>query len=101
MSAPSGLPAIALGIVAVVGLISLWSWLGIGLIPWIFTLLSIIGAVLNARGKKSGFVVWIISNIGWVSWNIYIKEYAQCLLFLVYTGTSSYGLYKWSKDGNR
>ncbi len=64
MSAPQGLPGIMLGILLVIGMPLLWGWLGTDLIPWIFTMLSIIGAVLNARGKKSGFIVWIVSNLG-------------------------------------
>jgi len=104
MSAPQNLVgiiiAIVVGILMIPGVVSGdWGYM-IEYIPWFFTALSIIGAILNAKGKKSGFVVWIVSNVGWIGWNWYIGQLAQSSLFVVYTITSAYGLYKWSKDEN-
>lgn len=68
------------------------------MIAWIASILSIAGAILNARKMKIGFVIWIISNLIWAGLSIVKKDYAQTLVWLVYTVISIYGLCKWSED---
>ena len=63
--------------------------------------LATIGAVLNARGLISGFYVWIASNLILVTINFVTHHYPQALLFVVYCGTSSYGIYQWGKHDTR
>lgn len=67
-------------------------------IGWLITALSIIGAVLNAQKKLSGFYVWLVSNAGWVAYDLYIKNYPQAALFMVYFGISIYGIIIWLKE---
>jgi nicotinamide riboside transporter PnuC len=65
--------------------------------PWTLTALSIIGAILNIRKKRSGFAVYTIANIGWIIVNIYHGIYAQAVLFLVFTGLSIWGWIEWGR----
>lgn len=64
---------------------------------WIFSALSITGAVLNARGNIKGFYIWIVGNMCWVVYDAIIGEYAQSFLFLFFTGVCVYGIRQWKK----
>lgn len=64
---------------------------------WLLTIIMIIGAILNARKIRSGFIFWIISNVGWVFYNIYTKTYEQIPAWVVLTVVTSYGWYNWGK----
>lgn len=65
---------------------------------WVVTLAAICGALLNARQKVSGFYVWIVTNTCLVAYNVYQTQYAQAVLFLVYTGISVVGIISWRKQ---
>jgi nicotinamide riboside transporter PnuC len=67
------------------------------LIAWITTGLSIIGSILIAQKKISGFYVWIISNIFWVFINLYLGVIAQAFLFIFYIGLCIYSIIEWKK----
>lgn len=67
------------------------------LITWIVTLLSIIGAILNAQKKISGFYFWIVANSCWIIVDIHEGIYAQAGLFLFYVAVCIYGVHTWRK----
>ena len=67
----------------------------ISIMGWIATVLSIIGAILNAQKKTSGFYIWIIANILWVIYDLILQNYPQAVLFTVYAGISTYGIVVW------
>jgi len=70
--------------------------------PWTLTILSIIGAILNIKKRRSGFAVYTVANIGWIAVNIYYGIYAQAALFVVFTGLSTWGWIEWGhKNGDR
>lgn len=75
------------------------------MIGWIFSLMTIFGAVLNAKGNKWGFIVWIIANICWIIFNIITNTISQIPAWIVLTIISAYGFYKWSRmevqNGNK
>ena len=64
---------------------------------WIFTILSITGAILNVRKNRWGFILWIVANCGWIWVNYIIGLYEQIPVWIVYTIISTYGFYDWSK----
>jgi len=63
---------------------------------WILTLLAIVGVVLNAQKKVSGFYFWIPSNLGWLVVGIITGVWAQAALFGFYTFMCFYGIKKWN-----
>lgn len=71
------------------------------MITWALTLLSMIGVVLNARKKVSGFWFWAVANAGWVAVNYRQGLWAQALLFGFYFMVSLYGIWAWSREGGR
>lgn len=66
---------------------------------WILSVLSVVGAVLNAKLHWSGFVFWLASNAGWVIYDLHAHNYPQAALFFIYFGISLYGLISWLRKG--
>lgn len=65
-------------------------WIG-----WILSALSIIGALLNVKMIKWGFVFWIVANIGWVGFNLLTNTYEQIPIWIIFTIISAWGFWKW------
>jgi len=63
---------------------------------WGLTAASVLGAGLNAIGRRAGFTVWIFSNIGWVAANASRGLWPQAALFTAYLGFSVVGFFMWS-----
>lgn len=62
---------------------------------WLLTASSVLGAGLNACGRRSGFLVWIFSNFGWMIANASRGLYPEAALFLAYLGFSVVGFFMW------
>ena len=60
-------------------------------------MVSILGAVLNIKKKRSSFAVYTFANIGWIAVNLYHGIYAQAALFFVFTALSTWGWIEWGK----
>jgi nicotinamide riboside transporter PnuC len=67
------------------------------MIAWGITLVSVLGAVLNAKKSIVGFYIWVPANIAWVIYNTYNHQYAQAVLFVVYTVITVWGIIQWRK----
>lgn len=67
-------------------------------IKWLFTAIAFTGVLLNIGKKKLCFVVWGVSNTGFVITSFLEADYAVFLLFIGYNITSAYGYWKWRKD---
>ena len=65
------------------------------IIGWISTLLVLIGYFTNARGKyRTAMYTWIIGDIGWITYDIYIANISHLTLSLVIIAINTYGIYK-------
>lgn len=65
------------------------------ILAWAFTVLSLIGVVLNIKRQRSCFYFWAVANVGWIVVNLYYGIYAQAALFAVFFGTSIWGIVAW------
>lgn len=64
---------------------------------WIAMVLSLIGAALNVKMIRLGFLVWILSNVLWI-WIDIVKEIPQqAIVFVVYTAISIWGWISWGR----
>lgn len=74
-------------------------------LTWFLVFLSILGNVFVIYDRKTpGYVVWLIANAGWIAYNIYIAEYSQMALFVVYSLLAILGIfveYRKNKEGTR
>lgn len=68
------------------------------IITWSLTLLSILGAILNIKKRRSGFAVYTVANAGWIIVDIYHGIYAQAALFVIFTFLSVWGWIEWGRN---
>ena len=71
------------------------------IISWLITVLSLVGAIFNAKGNIWGFYIWVPANIAWVIYDFTIGQPAQASLFIAYTVITLFGIYAWRKKGIR
>jgi nicotinamide riboside transporter PnuC len=64
-------------------------------LEWAATILSIIGAILNAFLLKEGFYLWIVSDSMWIGIGIKNKMYGLALTFFVFLLISIIGIIYW------
>lgn len=62
---------------------------------WTLTVLSIIGTLYNLQKRVAGWIIWTISNIGWIISFVMKGLLAEATLFSVYLVLSIYGIFKW------
>jgi nicotinamide riboside transporter PnuC len=61
-------------------------------------LLSITGNILINHKKKFGFIIWIISNVFWITINFRsTPNYPQVLMYVVYVFINWDGFIKWKR----
>lgn len=60
----------------------------------IFMVLAIIGLLYVSRNKPLiANYFWLISNAGFITYNLSINEYEMATLFIIYEIISIYGIY--------
>ena len=68
-----------------------------GILGWIVTSLSLLGAYLNLKHNKYGFVLWVVSDFFWSAYDLGIGEYSQAFLFFLYAVFAAWGFMAWHK----
>lgn len=76
-------------------LIEFFSWENAS---WLLVFLSLAGNVFVVKKNVLGQWLWAISNIGWITYDLYIGAYPQAFLFLIYLGMCIWGIIAWSKS---
>lgn len=67
-------------------------------LSWILVILSLAGNYFVIKKNVLGQWLWATSNIGWVSYNLYIESYSQAFLFFIYLGMCTWGIISWSRS---
>lgn len=67
------------------------------LITWIVSFVALTGTILNANRNKSGFYLWLGTNMFWTVIDFRAGLYAQSALFFAYTLLAVKGLWTWTK----
>ena len=66
----------------------------IELLGWTSTALVLIGYILNAKQKfKLAMTVWIIGDIGWITYDFYIDNISHLVLSAVIISINLYGIF--------
>ncbi len=66
-------------------------------LSWILVILSLGGNVFVIKKNVIGQWLWALSNVGWITFDLYIGAYSQAFLFLIYLGMCVWGIIEWSK----
>ena len=67
------------------------------IIEWTATILSIIGAVLNAQLNIYGFYFFSIANLFWMSFSVKHKHYGLLVMNIVFLALNIYGIFIWAQ----
>lgn len=69
---------------------------------WICTVLVLIGFIGNAKGYyKTAMVTWILGDLGWIVYDIYINNLSHLVLSLVIIAINVYGIYRIIQNNNQ
>ena len=66
----------------------------IEVLGWTSTALVLLGYILNAKQKfKLAMTVWIIGDIGWITYDFYIDNISHLVLSAVIISINLYGIF--------
>ena len=65
------------------------------IIEWAATLLSGVGAIINANKSITGFYVWSVANILWISFALKHKHWGLLVMNVIFLGINIFGIYSW------
>ena len=67
----------------------------IEVLGWTSTALVLLGYILNAKTHfKAAMVVWIVGDIGWITYDFYIDNISHLVLSAVIISINLYGIYQ-------
>ena len=70
----------------------------IEVLGWTSTALVLLGYILNAKTKfKAAMVVWIVGDIGWITYDFYIANFSHLVLSAIIISINLYGIYNIKK----
>ena len=70
----------------------------IELLGWTSTALVLLGYILNAKTKfKAAMVVWIVGDIGWITYDFFITNISHLVLSAVIISINLFGIYQQKK----
>ena len=68
-------------------------------VEWIATVLSIVGAVVNIRKSRWGFVIWIVASLVWIAWGLMMTPIGWGLILsqTVFLFINVWGFVAWTR----
>lgn len=70
-------------------------------ICWLFSIINVIGTIMNVRKMFFCFFIWSVCNVFWLYLDIVTSQYARIILDVINLATSLYGLFSWYKDSKK
>jgi hypothetical protein len=70
-------------------------------LSWIFVALSLIGNLFVIKKNVIGQWLWMIANMGWILFNLWLGIYSQAFLFGAYLLMSIWGIISWSREASQ
>ena len=71
----------------------------IEILGWLSTILVLIGYIFNAKSKYVlAMVAWIIGDIGWITYDLFIDNFSHMVLSLVIISINIYGIINLKKN---
>ena len=68
------------------------------LISWFFMGMSLLGGFfitsLRSKYRLIGFILWVITAIFWITFNIINRHYSMSFMYIIYLIQSIIGIYK-------
>lgn len=71
----------------------------IEVLGWVCTVLVVVGFYFNSKQMlKHAIVLWVIGDIGWIIYDIYIVNWSHAVLSGVIIALNLYGIYNIKKQ---
>ncbi len=70
-------------------------------LSWALVILSLAGNIFVIKKNVLGQWLWAFSNVGWITYDLYIGAFSQAFLFTVYLGLCVWGIIAWTKDSKK
>jgi len=65
------------------------------ILGWFSTVMILLGALVNARGRSLyAMVIWILGDLCWLVYDVFIFNYSHLTLCLVIIIINVYGIYR-------
>lgn len=64
---------------------------------WILSVIAIAGTLLTIKKDYKGFILYTISNLGWIVYGLMNEIYCQVFLFVCFFIASLYGWWDWGR----
>jgi hypothetical protein len=64
---------------------------------WFLVFMVLLGDILIVKRKSLGFVIWIFVDGIFSFYNFQSSDYAQSVVFLLYSLVGVYGFYTWNE----
>lgn len=64
---------------------------------WAATIVALVGTVLNCKQIRACFYLWMVTNLMWFGYDVFMCLYSRALLDAVQFVLAVYGVYEWKK----
>jgi nicotinamide riboside transporter PnuC len=65
---------------------------------WLVAAVSLVGTIANLYKRPWGFALWIVTDVAWVGYDIYVGALHQAALLTIYGALAAWGLVRWLKE---
>ena len=62
---------------------------------------SLVGIILNAQKKMACWVIWLFSNVMWITYSAIEGDFPSIVLWTLFSVFNVYGWIQWRKDAKR
>lgn len=70
------------------------------ILTYVMMVIALVGSYLNAKQRREGFLLWMITNGFWIIHNLTVSEYAQAILYAANMVIAIMGFINWNKNKN-
>lgn len=72
----------------------------IEILTYVMMVIALLGSYLNAKRRREGFLLWMLTNGFWIIHNLSVAEYAQAILYSANMVIAIMGFVNWKKNPN-
>lgn len=65
---------------------------------WILTAIALVGTVLNVRRRRACFLLWTVTNLGWLVFDLSSRVYSRAILDAVQLVLAVWGWVAWCDE---
>ena len=67
------------------------------MLTYVMMVIALIGSYLNAKQRREGFLLWMLTNGFWIIHNLTVSEFAQAILYSANMVIAIMGFVQWNR----